>query len=64
MTQNYYRLGDFETDYTTFSGVVNDYDFGGRLTMQDISNRIAADMKFDKVCQLKNKNKLKEVNHG
>lgn len=60
MTQNYYMLGDYKTDYTTFSGVIYDYDFGGKLTMQDISNRIVADMKFDKVCQIKYKNRLKE----
>ena len=60
MIQNYYRLEDYETDHTTFGGVVHDYDFGGRLTMQDIINRIESDRKFDKICQLKHKNTLKE----
>ena len=47
MTKNYYRTGNYEKNYSTFGGVIYNYDFDGYVSMRDMAERIISDWKFD-----------------
>ena len=38
-------------DYTTFGGVVYNYDFEGYVSIYDMISRIASDLRFDDRCK-------------
>ena len=52
----------YKPDYTTFGGVVYNYDFEGYVSISDAISRILSDRKFDKKCEenIKCKNRKKK----
>ena len=55
---NFSRFIDYKPDHSKFGGIIYEYDFGGKLTIQDIFNRMSIDNmsidnKFDKICRQK-----------
>ena len=50
---NFSRFIDYKPDHSKFGGIIYEYDFGGKLTIQDIFNRMSIDNKFDKICKQK-----------
>ena len=51
MTRNYYKTGNYKPDYSTFGGVIYNYDFDGYVSMRDMAERIISDWKFDERCR-------------
>ena len=51
MTKNYYKTGNYKQDYSTFGGVIYNYDFDGYVSMRDMAERIISDWKFDERCR-------------
>lgn len=51
MTNKFYRTGRVSVDHTTYGGELSLFDFEGHHTMQSMANRIAADLRFDKMCK-------------
>ena len=49
---NFSKFIEYKPDHTEFGGIIYEYDFGSRLTMKDISNRISNN-KFNKICKQK-----------
>ena len=47
MTRNYYKTRNYEKNYSTFGGVIYNYDFDGYVSMSDMAERIISDWKFD-----------------
>ena len=65
MTRNYYRTGNYKPDYSTFGGVIYNYDFDGYVSMRDMAERIISDWKFDEDCRkLANNNIKKGIING
>lgn len=51
MTKEFYTTENYETDYSTFGGVIYSGDFDSYHSMADIAKRIESDFKFDKRCR-------------
>ena len=50
MTENYYRTGNYQPDYTIFRGRIKNSDFG-YTTISEIANRIIEDKIFNEKCR-------------
>lgn len=50
---NFSKFIEYKPDHTEFGGIIYEYDFGNKLTMQDIYTRISIDNKFNKICKQK-----------
>lgn len=60
MTETYYRIGNYKVDHTTFGGELSLFDFEGHRTLSNMAEKIASDLRFDKMCRKNlenNKNK-------
>lgn len=55
MTERFNKYGIYESDHSTFGGVICPSDFDRKTTLSEIASRIISDQKFDKYCR---KNKL------
>ena len=66
MTKNYYRTGNYKPDYSTFGGVIYNYDFDGYVSMRDMAERIISDWKFDEERRkdVLNRNRNKDYKKG
>ena len=66
MTKNYYKTGNYKQDYSTFGGVIYNYDFDGYVSMRDMAERIISDWKFDERCRknVLNRDRNKEHKKG
>ena len=66
MTKNYYRTGNYKKDYSTFGGVIYNYDFDGYVSMTSMAERIISDWKFDEERRkdVLNRNRNKEYKKG
>ena len=51
MTNEFYRTGNYETNHSTFSGIIYKGDYDAYHSMSDIAERIASDWKFDEQCR-------------
>lgn len=51
MTNEFYRTGNYETNHSTFSGIIYNGDYDACYSMSDIAERIASDWKFDEQCR-------------
>ena len=47
MTENYYTTGNYKPDHSTCGSKINNYDFGGYVSMADMAESIISDWKFD-----------------
>lgn len=47
---NYYTRRNY-TDHTTYGGEITAFDFDGHHTLKSMADRIAADLRFDKMCR-------------
>ena len=47
MTKSNITTGNYKPDYSTFGGVIYNYDFDGYVSMRDMAERIISDWKFD-----------------
>ena len=47
MTENYYTTGNYKPDHSTCGSKINNYDFGGYVSMTDMAERIISDWEFD-----------------
>ena len=47
MTRNYYTTGNYKPDHSTCGSKINNYDFGGYVSMADMAESIISDWKFD-----------------
>ena len=66
MTRNYYRTGNYKPDYSTFGGVIYNYDFDGYVSMTSMAERIISDWKFDEERRkdVLNRNRNKDYKKG
>ena len=66
MTKNYYRTGNYKPDYSTFGGVIYNYDFDGYVSMTSMAERIISDWKFDEERRkdVLNRNRNKDYKKG
>ena len=66
MTKNYYKTGNYKQDYSTFGGVIYNYDFDGYISMRDMAERIISDWKFDEERRkdVLNRNRNKDYKKG
>lgn len=51
MTKEFYRTGRVNREYLDCYGLIYDYDYNKHLTMGDMANRIANDIKFEEKCK-------------
>lgn len=65
-TRNYYTTQNNYADHTTYGGELSLFDFEGHHTMQSMANRIAADLRFDKMCKQNalNRDRTKKLQKG
>ena len=63
MTKNYYKTGNYKQDYSTFGGVIYNYDFDGYVSMRDMAERIISDWKFDERCRKNVLNRDRNKDH-
>ena len=64
-TRNYYTTQSSSyTDYSTFSGIISNYDFDGHPTIKDIASRILSDWKFDEMCKKNIENRNRKHKKG
>ena len=66
MTKNYYRTRNYKPDYSTFGGVIYNYDFDGYVSMTSMAERIISDWKFDeeRSKDVLNRNRNKDYKKG
>lgn len=60
MTRNYYRTGNYKSDYSTCGSIIYNYDFDGYVSMVSIAERIISDWKFDEKCRKLANNNIKK----
>ena len=63
MTRNYYKTGNYKPYYSTFGGVIYNYDFDGYVSMRDMAERIISDWKFDERCRKNVLNRDRNKDH-
>ena len=63
MTKNYYKTGNYKQDYSTFGGVIYNYDFDGYISMREMAERIISDWKFDERCRKNVLNRDRNKDH-
>ncbi len=59
---NFYTTERFNTDYSTFGGIIYKGDYDTYHSLSDITSRIITDMRFDKQCKknIEGKNRYKK----
>lgn len=51
MPKNFYRIGNYNIDHSTFGGRLSLFDFEGYYTLKSMADKIANDLAFDKRCR-------------
>ena len=66
MTENYYTTGNYKPDHSTCGSKINNYDFGGYVSMADMAESIISDWKFDEERRkdVLNRNRNKDYKKG
>ena len=60
MTRNYYTTENYNVDNSTFGGMIYKGDFDMPHSLADITQRIMSDIRFDKECCKKGKERYKK----
>ena len=66
MTRNYYRTENYKPNHSTCGSKIDNYDFGGYVSMSDMAESIISDWKFDERCRknLLNRDRNKDYKKG
>ena len=63
MTTTFYKTGNYKPDHSTCGSKINNYDFGGYVSMADMAESIISDWKFDKDCKKNAENRNRNKNY-
>ena len=63
MTKNYYTIGNYKPDHSTCGSEIDNYDFGGYVSMSSMAESIISDWKFDEDCKKNAENRDRNKNY-
>ena len=63
MTRNYYRTENYKPDHSTCGSKIDNYGFGGYVSMADMAESIISDWKFDDDCKKNAENRDRKKNY-